>query len=246
MGAVNTVFKRYEKKYHLTQEQYQRFRQLIEPYMQVDEYGKSTICNIYYDTESFDLIRASIEKPVYKEKLRLRSYGVPQASDNVFLEIKKKYRGIVYKRRIVMPLEQAQKGIRSRNIPDDSQIGREINYFLKHYDLMPRLFLAYDRIAMYGKENENLRMTFDFAIRSREDTLDLSEGDSGELYFDGDDVLLEIKAEKAYPLWLVRALEECNIYPESFSKYGNIYKKTLLPKYLKMVSKDSKSAKKLK
>ena len=107
MTRQGAVFQRYEKKYLLDREQYEGFREAIEGFMQVDEYGKSTICNIYYDTEHYDLIRASIERPPYKEKLRLRSYGVPKLSDTVFLEVKKKYKGIVYKRRIALPLAEA-------------------------------------------------------------------------------------------------------------------------------------------
>lgn len=234
MTRQGAVFQRYEKKYLLDRGQYEGFREAMEGYMQVDEYGKSMICNIYYDTEQYDLIRASIERPPYKEKLRLRSYGIPKLSDTVFLEVKKKYRGIVYKRRIALPLEEAYKSLeRGMLTGEKGQIGQEIDYFIKRYHPVPKLYLAYDRIAMYGTEDSELRMTFDFSVRSREEELDLAKGDRGELLLDEGTVILEIKVRDAYPFWLVQALEQFEIYPASFSKYGNVYKRVILPEYLR-------------
>lgn len=233
MTRQDAVFQRYEKKYLLDTEQYEGVLKAVEDYMQVDEYGKSTICNIYYDTENYDLIRASIEKPPYKEKLRLRSYGVPKLSDTVFLEVKKKCCGIVYKRRIALPLYEAYESLeRGFLAGDKGQIGRELNYFIKRYRPVPKLYLAYDRIAMFGIEDPDLRMTFDFAVRSREEDLDLTKGDRGELLLEEEKVILEIKVGAAYPFWLVQTLERLSIYPGSFSKYGSIYKKIILPKFL--------------
>lgn len=212
MTRQGAVFQRYEKKYLLDREQYEGFREAIEGFMQVDEYGKSTICNIYYDTEHYDLIRASIEKPPYKEKLRLRSYGVPKLSDTVFLEVKKKYKGIVYKRRIALPLAEAYESLERGTLTGEKgQIGREINYFIKRYHPVPKLYLAYDRIAMFGTEDNELRMTFDFSVRSREEELDLAKGDRGELLLDEGTVILEIKVRDAYPFWLVQALEQFEV-----------------------------------
>lgn len=233
MGRVNTVFQRYEKKYLLTASQYELFREVADEYMQVDEYGESTICNIYYDTPDYDLIRASIEGPVYKEKLRLRSYGIPKQGEPVFLEIKKKYKGIVYKRRIALPLEEAYKSL-EQGVVDEGrgQVAKEINYFLKRYHPVPKVYLAYDRVAMFGIEDTNLRMTFDFRIRSREDKLDLAMGDNGKLLLADGEVVMEIKVKDVYPMWLIQGLEKLSIYPHSFSKYGNVYKSSLLPDYL--------------
>lgn len=233
MGKVNTVFQRYEKKYLLTSSQYELFREVADEYMQVDEYGESTICNIYYDTPDYDLIRASIEGPVYKEKLRLRSYGIPKQGEPVFLEIKKKYKGIVYKRRIALPLEEAYKSL-EQGVVDEGrgQVAKEINYFLKRYHPVPKVYLAYDRVAMFGIEDTNLRMTFDFRIRSREDKLDLAMGDNGKLLLADGEVVMEIKVKDVYPMWLIQGLEKLSIYPHSFSKYGNVYKSSLLPDYL--------------
>lgn len=232
------TFKRVEKKYMMTHSQYDKLKEFIESYMQIDEYGFSTVCNLYYDTENYELARRSIERPVYKEKLRLRSYGVPNLMDTVFIELKKKYKGVVYKRRVELPLKEAYESIRNKSFKNDGidrqtgQIEAEITYFLNQYDLYPRVFLAYDRIAMFGKEDPELRMTFDFNIRNRTYDIDLLKGDEGQFLFDDGRVLLEIKVSAAYPFWLVHALEECGIYPVSFSKYGTIYKKYLFPDYI--------------
>ncbi len=166
------------------------------------------------------------EKPVYKEKLRLRSYGIPGADDKVYLELKKKYRDVVYKRRISLKLSEAEdyllRGIRPKK---DSQVLREIDYFIAFHKTVPKLYLAYDRIAWYGREDPDFRMTFDSHIRSRRNHLSLSFGDAADELFLRDYWLLEVKAAKAYPLWLVRLMEKLSLYPVSFSKYGTIYKK---------------------
>jgi hypothetical protein len=235
MGGENTdlqngfIFKRVEIKYLLNHEKYEKFLQAIEPYMQADEYGLSAICNIYFDTADDELIRTSIEKPFYKEKLRLRSYGTPDNDNSkVYLEIKKKYDSVVYKRRISLTLKEAKdyllNGIRPAK---DSQILKELDYFMEHYHPVPRLYIAYDRTAYFGKENHDFRMTFDSHIRSRRTDLLLEKGDSGSELYDTDYHLLETKVGGAYPLWLVKILSDNEIYPVSFSKYGNIYKKEL-------------------
>ncbi len=223
------VFRRVEKKYLLNREQYDGLLAAMEPYMQLDEYGLSKICNIYFDTENDELIRTSLEKPAYKEKLRLRSYGVPTPDGRVYIEIKKKYDSVVYKRRIALKHSEAEdyllRGIRPQQ---ESQILREIDYFLQFYRPVPKLYLAYDRMAYFGKGNHEFRMTFDSGIRSRRDELSLTAGDYGTQLLEEDYQLLEIKAVGAYPLWLAGALSELKIYPTSFSKYGNVYKKEQL------------------
>lgn len=225
----NNVFQRIEKKYHLSGEKYWALIQALKPYMQMDEYARHTICNIYYDTPNYDLIRHSIEKPSYKEKLRLRSYGVPGPQDTVYIEIKKKWQRTVYKRRTAMALNQAEAWLNHGLRPNlDSQILREIDYFLNFYRPVPALFLAYDRIACYGIQNHELRMTFDANIRSRETNLSLAAGDSGAALLASDEILMEIKLPDAMPLWLSGILSEHEIYPTSFSKYGNIYKRKLI------------------
>ena len=224
---IQTVFKRIEKKYLLTKNQYENLIKLSKDYLIKDEFGLHTVCNIYYDTDNYSLIRKSIEKPVYKEKLRVRSYDTPNKNTKVYIELKKKYEGIVHKRRITVKESEAEKYLKNKKIDRDDQISKEINYVLNHYDLVPKLYLAYDRIAYYNKDDSNLRITFDSNIRSRTDNLDLKLGDAGELLFKEEVYLMEIKAVGGLPLWLVKILDELKIYPTSFSKYGNVYKKLL-------------------
>lgn len=223
---AQAVFNRYEKKYLIPEEIYLELRSRLRPYMQEDQYGLHTICNIYYDTPDSYLIRHSIEKPVYKEKLRLRSYGIPTLQSTVFLEIKKKYRKVVNKRRIQLTLQEAydyvERGIRPQT---DSQILHEIDFFLSRYSLVKGIYLAYDRIALFGKEDHEFRVTFDQNIRSRRSLMGLENGDFGEMLLPEGYYLMESKIMGATPLWFTEILSDLAIYPVSFSKYGNIYKK---------------------
>ena len=172
MGVTN-VFARTELKYRLTAAQDRFLRETLAPYVEPDQYGESTICNIYYDTPDFRLIRKSIEKPVYKEKLRLRSYGPAGPDDNTFLELKKKYKGIVYKRRICLPEQDAMNYLSGKSpLLEENQISKELDWFLDFYgNLQPAVYLNYDRTAFYSKEDPDLRITFDRNIHFRTDDL---------------------------------------------------------------------------
>lgn len=229
MANYQSVFQRYEKKYLLSPGQYAALRAQLAPFMAEDAYGKHTICNIYYDTETFNLIRHSLAKPTYKEKLRLRSYGVPQDKDPVFLELKKKLDGVVYKRRIQMTLTEAKRYLGAGIRPaQDSQILHEIDWFLAHNEVSPRVALAYDRVALFGRTDQNLRINFDERIRWREESLDLAVGDTGENLLPPTQILMEIKIPGVMPVWLCRMLAALEIAPVSFSKYGACYKGHLM------------------
>lgn len=220
------VFNRYEKKYLMPGHVYDELWNRLQKHMVVDQYGLSTICNIYYDTGDDLLIRRSIEHPRYKEKLRLRSYGVPKRNSNVFLEIKKKYNHIVNKRRIELPLCDAYDYLNLGIRPDhESQILKEIDFFLQRYQLQPRLYLAYDRVALYGQEDPAFRLTFDTRIRSRRMRLELEYGDFGTLLLPDSWYLMESKIQNAAPKWFSDLLTELRIYSTPFSKYGSIYQK---------------------
>ena len=215
---------RNEMKYMLDDFQYLAFREAIAPYTKADEYSQYSICNLYYDTDQFQLVRQSIEKPVYKEKLRVRSYGTPGANDEVFLELKKKFKKEVFKRRVSMSLRALDEYMAHGVRPDASpQIMREIEYFMSLYRLKPVVYIAYDRVALKGREDESLRITFDENIRFRCDDLHLESGDHGERMLDASQHLTEIKVQGAMPIWLCRALDRLQIYPVSFSKYGYCY-----------------------
>ncbi len=180
MEEAKLTFKRYEKKYLLTREQYERLWQSLSAYIEPDEYFKSTVCSVYYDTPDYALIRRSLDKPVYKEKLRLRSYNVPGEDDMVFLELKKKYKGIVYKRRAMLRAREAGEYLAGlRPAPNGGQVMREIDWFLRQNKVAPRAFIACDRAAYRGAENHELRITFDRDIRWRETELDLTRGSDG-------------------------------------------------------------------
>lgn len=230
MNEVQYTFKRYEKKFLLTPEQYGALISVLRDTVTEDDYGVHTICNVYYDTENYDLIRASLDKPVYKEKFRLRSYGVPSGHDRIFVEIKKKYRGVVYKRRVDAPSgEVAAFVTEGKRLSGDVQIQREIQWFLRQYQPKPKVFLAYERIAFLGKGDAGLRITFDCGLRYRTERLNLCAGDDGECVLPEDSIVMEVKTPVAVPLWLASLLSERQIYPVSFSKYGMCYERCLLP-----------------
>ena len=198
--------------------------------MREDVYGRYSICNIYYDKDEDLLINRSMQKPSYKEKLRLRSYGTPDMNTKVFLEIKKKYRGIVNKRRISLQLQEAYDFVERGIVPTfessvEKQICEEIRFFLMRYSLKRRLYLAYDRLAFSGIDDPSFRVTFDTEIMSRRKNLGLEEGKYGVRLLPDQLYLMEVKIHGATPLWFAKLLTEIGIRPVSFSKYGNIFKR---------------------
>lgn len=151
--SFQTVFQRYELKYLLTQEQKKKILQAMAPYMELDQYGRTTIRNLYFDTGNYRLARHSIEKPSYKEKLRVRSYSQADPESPVFVELKKKYRNVVYKRRIALPEKEAMEWLQGGSCSQDVQISREVDYFLSYYrNLAPVVFLSYEREAFFLEE----------------------------------------------------------------------------------------------
>lgn len=231
--AFVTVFQRVEKKYRMTVGQKDAFLSEFQDRLIPDAYGKSTVCSLYLDTPDRRIIRDSIdakgfEKPAYKEKLRLRSYGTPNADTNVFFEIKKKYKGVVYKRRVVLPLSKALIYLNGGEKPMESQIMNEIDWAVGFYEFpKPSMILSCEREAYTLKDNPHLRLTFDTNLRYRETELDLSAGSHGIKLLPDDAVLMEVKTDGAMPLWLAHGLDKFGLYPASFSKYGTAYLNTL-------------------
>ncbi|MDF2907259.1 MAG: hypothetical protein K0R34_2580 [Herbinix sp.] len=231
------VFNRTEKKFIITDEVYLAIKPRLEDFMELDAFSRNgdfyTICNIYYDTPEHAIIRRSIEKPIYKEKLRLRSYGVAGLRDKVYLEIKKKYNGHVNKRRTSMHLEEAYQYIEKHQRPKakkplGDQILNEIDYFLQQYpDLAPTLFLSYDRNAMFGIEDPSFRITFDTNIRTRRSDVGLEMGNYGEQLLPAGLWIMEAKMINTAPLWFAKLLSSYHIYPTTFSKYGEEYKRAM-------------------
>lgn len=224
------VFQRVEKKYFLDSMTYRTLILGIGDRLISDAYGRYTVSNLYFDTPDWLLARRSIEQPPFKEKLRLRGYGIPAQGDRVFLELKRKVDGVVYKRRESMTLLEAEQFLRTGRHFGGGQIWNELDYFMRLYRPSPSVYLAYDRRAFTGKEEPTLRITFDTGVRSRTDRLRLGAGDWGEPLLQGGDCLMEIKAVGAMPLWLVHALSDLCIYPSSFSKYGCVYKEFISTK----------------
>ena len=229
--AFQTVFKRYELKYLLTERQKEKVLLAMEPYMALDQYGRTSIRNIYFDTSNYRLVRRSIEGPPYKEKLRIRSYGRAEPKSTVFVELKKKYRKVVYKRRIALPEEEAMKWVTGeRHCCGDSQISEEVAYFLKYYGFpRPMVFLSYEREAFYSKDRSDFRVTFDDTILCRQEDLSLESEAYGTPILPEGMVLMEIKCSGGIPLWMTHVLSEEQIYKTSFSKYGTAYKTLIYP-----------------
>lgn len=240
-NTVQYSFKRYEKKYFLTPLQKMLLLDGMRSYIKEDDYGKYTVCNIYYDTPDWRLIRESVEKPVYKEKLRVRSYGVPECQGKVFAELKKKYKGVVYKRRITCGANEANDILtEKKSLACFGQIGNEIEWFRNFYCPEPKMFIGYDRIAFSGTEDSELRITFDTNMRWRTYDTDLLLGDAGEpILPEQDKILMEIKIPGVCPLWLSRLLSETGVFPCSFSKYGFCYTEYILKSQQKQTKKEA-------
>lgn len=242
---LQTIFKRTETKYLLSEKQVEELLEIIEPYLQQDQYFKGTNISIYFDTDEKWLGIHSLEKPLYKEKIRVRSYGVPESlDDTVFIEIKKKFKGVGYKRRVPIKLSDFYKfyedreaeyekdggGLRSiskkvKTYTDNPQVEEEACYCFRLYHLKPALYLAYDRTSYVDKDDPSFRLTFDRKVRSRETELRLEAGDGGEEYFEDGTVVMEIKSAECYPKWFVDTISRLKIYPASFSKYGKVLQK---------------------
>ena len=236
--SFQSVFKRYELKYLLTTAQKERLLSEMAPYMKLDKYGRTTIRNLYYDTDSYLLIRRSIEKPVYKEKLRLRSYSKASSDSTVFVELKKKYNHVVYKRREALTNKEAVNWLSGEKPTSvNNQITSEIDYFLKYYgNLHPSMFLSYEREAYYSSDGSDFRVTFDDTILCRQDDLSLTSEVFGTSILPKDKVLMEIKCSGGIPLWMTEVLSKEKIYKTSFSKYGTAYKTLVFPQINKINS----------
>ena len=229
MENYQSIFKRYEKKYLIDEQQYEALLERLGDLVSPDAYGETTVMNLYYDTPDYRIITRSLEKPVYKEKLRIRTYGVPSEDTTAFLELKKKFKGVVYKRRIALPytevLAHMEEGQPFKTV---TQIGKEIDYFRKMYpDLERGMVIIYERTAYAGTDFPDLRITFDANIRFRDRAsgCDLTAGSDGKRILEDGQRIMEIKVPLSMPLPLVRILRELKIYPHTFSKYGQAYRK---------------------
>lgn len=237
------VFNRIEKKYLITKDDKKKLLHAITENMKKDGYFKSEVLNLYFDTDNYDLIIQSIDQPIFKHKLRARSYG---GYDRVFLEIKTKLRGKDmnpgFKRRVMIThqdfdelvahkttmVELASRSVETKN---DIQIAKEIDHLIQHFDLRPRILVMYNRESYQGEDS--LRITFDEKLKYRNKNLSLVKGKRDKIYFkDKNNIIMEVKANGVLPLWLVKLLSENRIYPQRFSKVGKIYEKIIKEKHV--------------
>lgn len=229
------TFKRYEVKYFVTREQYNVIRAELERHMVPDKYcrdgGSYAIYNVYFDTESDDIIRHSLDKPYYKEKLRMRAYDMPTSGDApVFLELKKKIGGIVTKRRATLSVAQAAEFFEHSTIPElqayeDKQVLAEISQFVHRYQVEPKVFIGYQRTAFFDKDDHDFRISFDTHIRTRRENVSLTAGDYGTDLLASNQIVMEVKCTGGIPIWLCHILSDLQIYKTSFSKYGTEFKR---------------------
>lgn len=233
---------RKEIKYRLNSALLEVLTREFAPYLRKDKFFFEKIHNIYFDNDSDELIRISLERPVFKEKLRFRGYELDGSLyPYIFAEIKKKYRGIVYKRRCRLPLSEMREMVRGEKsfaeILGDGQVAREMLFFIKQTKCYPKLYLSYDRYSYRAKDDEDLRITFDLNILSRTENLDMSvDPESDKSLLDENEFIMEIKAGYAFPLWLTKILSKYKIYPVTFTKYGKIYENSLRKVPLKEIS----------
>lgn len=216
-------FKRHEIKYLITINQYINLMDYLSDKVEKDVVYQSTICNVYYDTDNFELIRKSIEKPIYKEKLRIRSYDKPTCDSSVYVELKKKYDHIVYKKREKI----AYKYILNNSFLEgaETQIDKEIKYFNDFYGgLTPKIFLSYEREAYYFKDDKQIRITFDTNIKYRTENVNLLPSISDIKLLPNNFVLMELKVPFSIPYDLAKYLSSEKIFKTPFSKYGTAYK----------------------
>ncbi len=222
------VMKRYELKYLLTREQTDYLKRSLEGHMKLDQYGRTSIASLYYDTPDARLIRTSVEKPLFKEKIRLRSYGPATRGSPVYLELKRKAFGIVYKRRVQSTIPRVEAFFSGgSDLCADGQISREITWFRDYYGvLIPACLIIYDREAYYEPDGD-LRLTIDHCPRYRFDALDLTCSMTGIPLRPPGETILEIKVQEAMPLWLTGILDRGRIFRTGFSKYGEAFRQQL-------------------
>lgn len=231
------VFRRYEKKFLMDAAAVERLLPTLREHMEPDRFcvnGRTYhICNLYFDTERDDVIRESLQHPYYKEKLRLRSYGIPASEEApVFLELKKKVNGIVTKRRVKLRYGDVLAFLRRRSVPEGAdylgrQVLREVDYYLSHKDVSPTTLIRYDRMAWFDRSDRSFRLTFDSNLRQQRGRLSFSDAKEslvGEALFPPDFRLMEVKVSNAYPLWFAQLLSREGIRQHSFSKYGVAWK----------------------
>ncbi len=238
---MQTYFKRYELKYILSTKQYRSLLAQMPNDIKLDRYGRHKISNIYFDTDDYRVIRHSLEKPNYKEKLRIRCYGEPSESSTAFIELKKKYKGVVYKRRVYSEQNKVLSYLcDGASTVEQSQILKEIEYFKNSYhEIKPRVYLSYEREAFVSSKDENFRLTFDFNIVTRNSEISLNSSEKDREVLSCENVLLEVKTVMGLPQWFLNFLSSNDLYKTSFSKYGKAYQTYYMPNFIEHLGRVS-------
>lgn len=243
--SVLCSFKRYERKYLVSKSKAQDFLSLVSDRLSFDAFcvggRKYRIYNIYFDTDDFAVIRESVSKPAFKEKARFRAYDNYAETGMGFLEIKRKIRGVVVKRRIALSEPDALRFVSTGVLPPDldGQMARELKWYFDCNDVGPRAYISYDRMAFFCTDDKNIRVTFDDNILYRTHDVSVLAGDDGQSLLPSDICILELKFAEAMPVWMASALSECEIYPHSFSKYGNVYKQLMTNNFSEVLTKNA-------
>lgn len=228
------VFTRHELKFLIDRHTYGKIYKALMPYLVVDQHankqGYYTVSNIYYDTKDDLFHYEKMKGQDFRQKLRLRTYGHSDLDSESYLEIKKKHKGLVNKRRTALRLRDAYRFLEVDEIDNNDlidntnasniQILKEVAFLKKFYTLEPKVALCYERQAFQGKEDNELRITFDDNLRKRHHNLRLELGSEGASYVSRDIFVLEIKVNDTIPLWLARILSQFSCSVQSFSKYS--------------------------
>ena len=222
-------FRRIEQKYILTKKEFDIVTKEIKKYVDQDKYYRSSICSVYFDSDNNDLIINSIDGSIFKEKIRIRSYGLVNNNDKIFLELKKKFKGVTYKKRVTMTLKEFWNYYDNRVIPESCKnlSMKEIDYCFNKYDLSPKMFIHYDRYSYVDKSDKSIRITFDYNLKYRNKNLNLYNDDDLKKIVDEDIYVMEIKTTDRIPLWFTNILSKLKLYPGNFSKYKEAYLNTL-------------------
>jgi len=207
----------------ITREQLDSLVRVLGAHLTPNKYFTQTIHNIYFDNDTDDLILRSIEKKEFKDKLRLRAYQMDGELGNPLIELKKKYKGTSYKRRIRLGLGEARELLDGGELRHLGQIANEIRFLMARTNCRPKMYIGYDRTSYDVAGHEDLRITFDGNVRRRSENLDFITDPSDKFLISADEYILEIKASTAFPLWLTDALTKNGIYPDSFSKAARAF-----------------------
>ena len=231
MHDYQSVFARVEKKFLITEEQHAAITAALRLRgFAVQSFGSPTVQSLYYDTPDCLLVRRSIDRPNYKEKLRLRCYGEPEGGSAAYVEIKKKYAGVVYKRRTGLPLNDALSALRLGQMPESAgQIGREVTWFVQRWGVSPKALIIYERDAWLSAMEPELRVTFDRDIRFRDEDFDMTRPALGTSLIAANQRLMEVKIPGVWPMWLHSLLAGLGVPQTHFSKYGTAYLNYLAP-----------------